>query len=370
MIETERPPSPSRHSDTHRARHRAAALLRQLAEREPTALPVMSAYLDLRPPADAAVPAIRESRIILRDRLAETLSAMPVHSQAHRSTAIDGERVVTLLDDLAAESERGLAVFACSGEGLFEELRSWAPFDPRIEVGPTPFLVPLARVVDHEPTLLAVADTNTLRLFIAQPGRLEESSAIDDEPDDYTRTEAGGWAQARYQRHVDEHRESFARRAADTIEATMGREDAVRLILAGDEVAIPRLRGELSTAAAERVRDVLRIELRATLDEIEDKVLPVVERLDADDARDAADRLVGAVGAGGLGTGRPGPVRRALESGQGSELLLDPAGPPAEAEANELVRLAARGGTRIRFVSDHDGLRELDGVGLFLRYRA
>jgi peptide chain release factor subunit 1 len=368
MIGTERPPSAGRQSDTHRAHRRAAALLRQLAEREPTALPVLSAYLDLRPTTDAAVPAIRASRIILRDRLAETMSTLPAHSQAHRSIGIDGERVVALLEEVAAEHERGLAVFACSGEALFEELRSWAAFDPRVEFGPSPFIVPLARLVDHEPTLLAVADTNTLRLFVAGPGRLEELPAIDDPPDDYTRTEAGGWAQARYQRHVDEHREAFARRAADTIEATTGREDAERLLLAGDEVAIPRLRDALSTATAERVRDVLRIELRATLDEIEDKVLPVIERVEAGDAREAADRLVDAVRAGGLGTGRPAPVRRALESGQGLELLLDPAGPPAE--ANDLVRLAARSGTRIRFVADHDGLRELRGVGLLLRYRA
>jgi peptide chain release factor subunit 1 len=369
MIETERPRSPSPQSDTHRARRRAAALLRQLAEREPTALPVMSAYLDLRPPTNVSVPAIRESRIILRDRLAETMSTLPAHSQAHRSIGIDGERVVAVLSEVASERERGLAVFACSGEGLFEDLRSWASFDPRVEFGPSPFLVPLARLVDYETTLLAVADTNTLRLFLAQPGRLEELPAIDDEPDDYTRTEAGGWAQARYQRHVDEHREAFARRAAAVIEATMGREDAERLILAGDEVTIPRLRGELSTAAAGRVRDVLRIELRATLDEIEAKVLPVIGRVETDDARDAADQLVGAVKANALGAGRPTPVRRALEAGQGLELLLDPAEPP-DPGANELIRLAARSGTRITFVADHDGLRELGGVGLLLRYRA
>lgn len=62
MIETERPRSPGPQSDTQRAHRRAAALLRQMAQREPTALPVLSAYLDLRPPADARVPAIRESR--------------------------------------------------------------------------------------------------------------------------------------------------------------------------------------------------------------------------------------------------------------------------------------------------------------------
>jgi peptide chain release factor subunit 1 len=368
MIETDRARSQGRELDSRRARRQAAALLRHLAEREPTALPVLSAYLDLRPPADTTVPGVREARIVLRDRLAEAITSLPAHSDAHRSIAIDRERTAVLLDDVAAERHRGLAVFACAGEGLFEQLRSWSAFDSRVEVGPAPFLVPLARLVDHEPALVAVADTNTLRLFLATPSRLDELPAIDDEPDDYTRTEVGGWAQARYQRHVNEHRDAFARRAADRIQGTMELEGAQSLLLAGDDVAIPRLRHELSTAVAVRVRDVLRIELRASRDEIEAKVLPVAERLRTDDAHDAADRLVGAVRAKGLGVGRAAPVRRALEAGQGLELLLDPAGPPAEADGNEFVRLAARSGTRIRFVPDHDGLRELGGVGLLLRY--
>jgi hypothetical protein len=112
------------------------------------------------------------------------------------------------------------------------------------------------------------------------------------------------------------------------------------------------------------------MELRATLDEIEGKALPIIARSEAADGRDAADRLVGAVAAGGLGVGRIGPVRRALEMGQGLELLLDAAGPPSDDEANELVRSASRADTRITFVPGHEGLRRLGGVGLLLRFRA
>jgi hypothetical protein len=241
-----------------------------------------------------------------------------------------------------------------------------------------PLLVPLARLVAHEPAIVALADSNTLRLFVSQPGRLEELPAIDDAPDDYTRTEVGGWAQARYQRHVDEHRAEFARRAAAVIERSMAREDADRLVLAGDEVAIPRLREELAVATGERVRAALHLELRATRDEIEAKVLPVLDQLEADDARDTADRLVGAIGANGLGVGGVVATRRALLNGQGLELVLDAdlatarepvAGRFGEADANDLIRLAVRTDARIRFVSGHEGLRTFEGVGVLLRFR-
>lgn len=374
-----------RNGESRPSNAQVAALLRRLAERAPSELAVLSAYLDLRPPADIEDPAVRATKVIVRDRLREIDESLPRHGPAHDSFAADSARLEDLLEAGAGEHERGLAVFACDGEGLFETVRTWIPFEQRVEAGPLPFLLPLARLAGHEPAIVALADTNSLRLFVSQPGRLKELPAIDDEPDDYTRTETGGWSQARQQRHVDEHRDEFARRASAIIGRAMERTAAERLILAGDEVAIPRLRAVLATPVAERLRDVLRIELRASLDEIEAKALPTIDRLEADDARDAADRLIGAIGANGLGVGRPEPTRRALEQGAALELLLDAdvgLGPPAEpedealsglipeADADELVRLASRTDAPVTFVPEHPGLRELGGVGALLRYRA
>jgi hypothetical protein len=242
----------------------------------------------------------------------------------------------------------------------------------------------LARFIDHEPALLALADTNSLRLFVSQPGRLVEVPAIDDEPDNYSHKETGDAAEARFQRHVEDHREKFAQRAARVIGRTFEREAVERVFLAGDDVAIPHLHAALPHAISDRVRDVLRLERRATLDEIEAKTLPAIESAEVGDARDAADRLIGAIGARGLGVGRIDPTRQALETGAALELLLDasigddaPADPAgqagaeliSEADANALIILAARTDARITFVPAHDGLRELGGVGALLRYR-
>jgi peptide chain release factor subunit 1 len=364
--------SPTRSSAADRSsegRHfhaRAASLLHELARREETELPLISAYVDLRPPRDQADPAVRATRIVLRDRLREIGESLPRHGPVRKSFAADAARIEGIIDDEAGNRERGLAVFACHGDGLLEVLRTWNAFELVIEAGPLPSLVPLARLVDHEPAIVALADTNSLRLFVFQPGRLLELPAIDDPPDDYTRTEVGGWSQARYQRHVDEHRDAFARRAATVIARAMERETAERLLLAGDEVAVPRLREALPTPVASRVRDVLRMELRATVDEIEAKAMPVIADLEAADARDAADRLVGAI-AHGTGVGRPRPTQGALKTGAVMELLLDDA--IGNDDAKELVRLAAGSAARITFVPGHRGLQELGGVGALLRYQ-
>jgi len=362
---------------------RAAALLRKVAEHETGDIPVLTAYLDLRPPVDQADPAVRATRVVVRDRLHEIDRSLPRHGDLHDSFSSDAARIEAMVEAESGEHERGMAVFACQAAGLFETLRTWAPFEPRVEFAARPELVAFARFIDHEPALLALADTNSLRLFVSQPGRLVELPSIDDEPDDYSQKETGDPAESRFERHVDDHRDRFARRAAKVITRAFEREAIERVFLAGDEVAIPHLRDALDTKVADRVRDVLRFERRATLDEIEATALPAIESAEVGDARDAADRLIGAIGARGLGVGGIDPTRQALEAGAGLELLLDariageafePAAQPAvdlisEAEANELVALAARTGARITFVPAHDGLRELGGVGALLRYR-
>jgi stalled ribosome rescue protein Dom34 len=85
--------------------------------------------------------------------------------------------------------------------------------------------------------------------------------------------------------------------------------------------------------------------------------------------REPADRLVDAVRGNGLGTGGREATRLALEMGEGLELLLDGSVVP-QADAEELIRFAARTDARITFVSDHDGLRDMEGVGALLRFRA
>lgn len=201
---------------------------------------------------------MRATRVVVRDRLREIQDSIPRHGPIHDSVAPDAAAVQELLDRRAGQGERGLAVFACHAEGLLDTLLTWSPFETRVEAAPMPILLPLARWIDHEPALVALADTNSLRLFVSQPGRLVELPGIDDAPDDYTAKETGTPDEANFQRHVDDHRDQFARRAAKLIAQTFEAEAIERVFLAGDDVAIPHLRKALPEHVGERVRDVLR----------------------------------------------------------------------------------------------------------------
>jgi peptide chain release factor subunit 1 len=218
--------------------------------------------------------------------------------------------------------------------------------------------------------VIALVDSNTARLFVTRIGFLEEVGGPDDDSVHYQKRSMGGWSQARYQRHIDKHRADFAREVAREIEQLADEEAAVRLVLAGDEVAIPPLRAALSSRMLELVEgDPLRIHIRAPRDAVRDQVEELLARAEAGDARVLADQLVGEVRSGGLGVAGPERTRAALEYGQADLLLLAPDAELDEATRDEYIRLAARSGAGVEVVADHATFEQLGGVGALLRYR-
>ncbi len=345
-------------------------LLSRLARIEPADLPVLSLYLDMRPHETGENPRLRSGLVVLKDRLREIEKTFLPRGEDLDSFHSDAVSIEWYLSEEYSPSGPGLAIFACAGRGLFEVVEAGVAFENQVSVGPTPDLFQLARLLDEQETsVVALVDSNTARLFVTRLGALEEVGGPDDDSVHYRKRSTGGWSQARYQRHIDKHRAEFAREAADEIADLVAKEDAVRVILAGDEVAITPLRSALSGQVAELVEDeVLRMDIRTPADDVANEITPVLARTEYDEARSAADRLVDEVRSGGLGVVGIEKTRRALEYGQVDELLLDPRLCPEEERA-ELVRLAIAMGGRVEVVEDHPALGQFGGVGALLRYR-
>ncbi len=308
---------------------------------------------------------------MLNDRLREIEKTHLPRGPELDSIRADAARIDRYLEDEYDVAADGLALFACAGRELFETVEADVPFEHQVTVAPQPDLFQLARLLDEQETaVVAVVDSNTSRLFITRRGAFQEVGGTDKDPKYFrTRPMMGGWSQARYQRHNANIRAEFARETAAEIERLVDSEGASRVILAGDQVAIPLLQAALSPRVADLVEGVVRLDIRAPRDEVAEEVRQVLVEAEAEQSRSAADRLVGAVRAGGLGVAGLGATRTALEHGQVDELLLDPAEGPEEAARAELVRLASLTAATVLVVEGHDGLRRLDGVGALLRYR-
>src|SRR5829696_5501885 len=262
--------------------------LRRLADWQAPNAIVISAYLDLRPGGEN--PAMRPAQVVLRDRLREIERSYQEHTPEHAAFTADAERINTFIDE-RLPNIAGLALFAGAGLG-FETAETRIELENEVSLAPYPVLLPLARLADSEQAVVALADTNTLRIFVHRSGALEEVGLVDDEPDDYSKTEAGGWSQARFQRHVQEHREAFARLAVEAIGEIVELESAQVLLIAADDVAMPVLRDELPKPLAAIFSGSFNIDMRATIREVEAQALPLLAAVRAEAAADAADRLV------------------------------------------------------------------------------
>ena len=349
---------------------RLKGLMRRLAEATSTDAFILSIYVDVRPDAHGERPAERPELNVVRHRLRAIQATLKPHTAPRESFDADLARIETYLEDQDLAGADGLALFACSRIGLWEELRANEPFETQVAAGPTADLYQLARLLDDSVSaVVAVVDTNTCRLFVTRRGSLEELPGPDEPPDEHERHDQGGWSQARYQRHVDMQDKRFAKEAAAAIEALVEREKAQHVILAGDERAIPILEGELSEALRALVDQVIHLQMRSSTDEVRAEVVPILAALEDAEARELADVAIAEWLAGDLGVVGIDATMAALEIGQVDRLVIDETAGPDEEVRAELVRRAALTDASVEIVRDHAGLAQHEGVAATLRFR-
>jgi len=138
---------------------------------------------------------------------------------------------------------------------------------------------------------------------------------------------------------------------------------------------------------AERVIDVVPMDIRAPERMVLERALELTRQKDVETDRERVSALVDAYRSSGLGTIGVERVQRALELGQVDELVItaqataleasgeSPSGDKPAAErsfseriADELVSKARQTGASLRFIEDPSLLQPYGGVGAFLRF--
>jgi len=345
------------------------ALLDRLAAVEPTDQPCISLYVDARPD-NTGRP---HWGPVVRKELGERARAFGERTAARAAYDADAGRISQWLEAEPRPSAQGVAVFACEAAGLFEGVELNAPVDTELVVGRVPHLYPLARLLDQwRRYAVVVTDTHQAHIFVVALGAIHERARVENEKT--SRSGAGGWSQARFQRHVEKFHREHVKELVDTLERIVRDEGLDRVLLAGDEVVIPLVREALPKTLAERVVEIGNLDLVSSEAEILEETLDVARREDARDDAERVARVLDAYRAGGLGMiGVPG-VTAALENGQVHELLIvaDPSrleGADGAAIADALVAKARQTGARVTFIEDAALLAEAGGVGALLRFR-
>jgi peptide chain release factor subunit 1 len=369
--------------------------LDELAAFGPTGYPFVSLYLNTQPDQHG-----RDNfDSFVRKEFRERAKIFTVGSLERESFERDVRRIKAYLQEELRPSANGLAIFACAGEGnYFKALQLDASINQhQLHVYYEPHLYPLARLIDQHPRYVALlADTNAARLFVFGLGRTVNSEEVQSVK--VSRTQVGGWSQMRYQRHVGNYHLHHTKEVIEMLERVVREEAAEHIVLAGDEVIIPLLREQLPPQLAEKVIDVLRLDIRTPEHEV---LKATMENLREHDIKSDAEKvgiLLEEYRSGGLAVVGARDTLAALRLGQVDELLLSASieglrddeeevgeavvcgvlsgslvvrsrEPRLAVMADTLVTQARLTGARVTFIEDQALLADMGGVGARLRFR-
>ncbi len=353
--------------------------LDELAAFVPNGLPFTTLYLNTQADQhgrDNYAPFVRKE-------LARRAKTFSPDSNESASFDRDVERIWSYLDNDLKPSANGLAIFAAAGaEDYFKAIQLDAPIQKNeLHVADGPHLYPLAHLIDNYPRYVAlVADTDAARLYVFDLGGTSRVKELDNSGSGLAQD--GVHTRLRYQRRVENYNLLHAKEVAGMLERVVREEGAEHIVLAGDNLIIPLLREQLSAHIADKVIDILRLDMRTPEHEILKATMAAMRddniQSDAEKVRELLDKYY----ADGLAVAGIGKTINALALGQVDELLLSV--PLEEIRVNEgagekklspesiadaLISLALSTNATITFIEDAALLGDVGGVGGFLRYR-
>jgi peptide chain release factor subunit 1 len=375
-------------------------LMDRLAAFEPVELPFISLYLN----AQANEHGRTDYERWLRKELSERARLFKAHTPERESFDRDAERITEYLSNELRPETNGVAIFACAGaDDFFEALQLEAPIENhRLYIYNQPHLYPFARLMDQYPRYaVLVTDTNRARLFVFGRNKTLKTDEVTNVKTKGSKT--GGWSQMRYQRHLEQYHMQHAKEVVDMLAAVVREDNIEHIILAGDAVIIPQVKEQMPKEVADRVVDVLNLDINAPEHEILAETMETMQELDAQTDAEKVEQMLNQYRAGGLAVVGSQDTLEALSMGMVEELIIsarqqhvegdkedveilsdnavpDPVvgghdGAVAQLEADsvivadDLVTRAQQTGARVTFIEDPSLLEDVGGVGAILRYR-
>lgn len=369
------------------------SLVQTLAGWSPEDAPVTSVYLSVD---GRRFPRKADYELRLGDLLRRAKAqAEGLSREARRSVEYDAGAIgAHIRDDFERGSTRGLAVFSSHAAGLWADVALPWPVRNRAVVGPTADVLPLEAFLEtYQSFCTALVDFEKARLFLAELGRIEEQEDfVDDVPN---RHDQGGWAQMRYQRHVDDHRQHHLKHVADALFRLFRRRPFDHLILAGSDDVLAALDRELHDWLRQRVRARIPLAMTATAAHVLERSLALEQELEAEQEREAIRRLTEASNGAGkavagltktlavLGEQRvdrllvdidfsaPGvrcPACSTLAESGSSCRVCGGEVEPVPDVVESAVAVTLRHGGSVQTVTMNGSLAEIGGIGAFLRF--
>ncbi len=309
------------------------------------------------------------------------------------------ERIVR---DARVRAGRSVAAFLCSGADYEQVVDLPHPVKDRVVVGETPFVRPLAVMLDEYPRYLVVlVDRAQARLLAVHMGWVR--ALVDVSSDVPQRVKEAGYAgfdERRIERHIDDHVLRHYKKVAGTVRELVGEREYDMLILGGPAESVAGLKEVLNPSLRRVVAGEVEVEVAAPADKVLEACQSLVARINAKRDRELMKKLEDAVESDGTGVTGMAATLGALRRGAISGLLvlegheepgfecpgcgfLSPTDSkcPACGETamrkvprlvTEVIDRATEGGAEVWHISSEPAasrLGELGGIAALLRFR-
>ena len=411
----------------HRPEHSEATTLaddlRALAARPPDPeRPYLTVTLDWRP--DGTQPNFRPASRWLAEREQALAAAHGPRGPLFDAVTQGMRALAAVLDGYTPEPPQGVVFVAQPATGETRAIPLAVPAENGVTVAPTPYLTPLARLVDaYPPFALLVADSKQAFLHTFALGSHTRDVAMQNAKRDL---QPGAVSNRMIERKAlnaaEQALENFAKAIAAETRRVLLEDNIAHLIVAADDQLTATLMDHFPKEVRERVIGTMAADIRDTPAVLLERALPVVAAAKRAREEDAVQRLTtAALSPGGLGVFGAAETLAALHNGQVQMLVLaddfradgwaddslglygvgaPPADHPAGGERADLravdltdamLRLALATDADVSFVTTRDAdvpetpneaeethgeragaprtLREHGGVGAILRFR-
>jgi hypothetical protein len=336
--------------------HRHLLALATLDESE---APMLSVYLDLRQPLEA-----------LRSKFLHWCMAARISTKKDGRDLFDAARadLDLIYRQNWPDAIQSVAAFARAGRSPFLLVMPFsATLDNHFHVGSLPAIFPLVQMKDRfHRFVVAISTEESSRIFEITLGAVSEEM-LTTRPDMRQRV-GREWTREHYHQVKREHDRRFLRDQVEIIGSLMGKRGHNHLILAGHPRCVSALRGVLPKELESKVSDtVFQAPNGHDCSAVLEQAIEAFIEVEQHESHSTVERLHAQVCRGGLAAVGIEATREAMQFGAASELVISEE--LAEADREELVRIATSHELAIEVCEGDELLKEHGGVGCLLRYR-
>jgi len=215
-----------------------------------------------------------------------------------------------------------IAIFSSQPSGIWEVVPLDVMVPTSVSVDTTTNTLLLMQVLDEYPRfVVAVVQRDRAAIYTSEQRRADEETEIESAVPG--RHDQGGWAQARFQRHIEFHVERHLKKVVDEIEELFYERPFNRLVVGGSEEAVNELLGMLPEPLSRRVVGTFPVDLKhQTEEEVLDQARQVLREEERRGEKDLIEQIVSSAESGGRGTVGLEPTISSVRDGRAHILAV------------------------------------------------